>query len=273
MSLLTRTHSRPTIAIFDSGVGGLTVARAVADAVPGANLRYLGDTARLPYGTKSARTVVRYAVQAAALLLEQPADALVVACNTASSCALPELQARWSIPVLGVVEPGARRAVAASKTGHIGVIGTERTVQSRAYHDAIGELDLNVTVDALATPLLVGLAEEGWFDHPVTEAAVRAYFEPWLAQAPDIDTLVLGCTHYPALAAPIGRVASELLGRPVTLVDSATAIAAEMVQLFGQPEGRGAVQILATDELERFARVGGRFFPLESTDMKHVELR
>ena len=262
-----------TIAIFDSGVGGLTVTRAVADALPGAHIRYLGDTARLPYGTKSAKTVVRYAMQAAGLLLQSPADALVIACNTASACALPALQERWPMPVIGVVAPGALRAIEATRSGHVGVIGTERTVQSRAYEEAIGAVSPAVKVDALATPLLVGLAEEGWFDHPVTEAAIEAYLGPWLVgDRRRIDTLVLGCTHYPALAAPIERVATRLLGRSVTLVDSATAIAAELAARFGDVPGDGEVELLATDELERFARVGGHFFDLSRARMRVVEL-
>jgi glutamate racemase len=264
---------RPTIAIFDSGVGGLTVTRAVADALPGAKIRYLGDTARLPYGTKSANTVIRYARQAAALLLQEPADALVVACNTASSCALPALQKQWQMPVIGVVQPGAKRAVATTRTGHIGVIGTERTVSSRAYEGAIGAIDSSLVVHGLATPLLVGLAEEGWFEHPVTEAAARAYLEPWLVgERGKIDTLVLGCTHYPALAGPISRVVNELLGREVVLVDSATSIAGVLREVFGRCDGQGSVELLATDELERFSRVGGRFFPLETATMRVVEL-
>ena len=262
-----------TIAIFDSGVGGLTVTRAVADALPGAHIRYLGDTARLPYGTKSAKTVIRYALQCAELLLQDPAAALVVACNTASSCAIPALQARWSIPVIGVVQPGARRAIEATKSGHIGVIGTERTVESRAYERAIGALDEKLVVHALATPLLVGLAEEGWFDHPVTEAAIETYLGPWLVGArQQIDTLVLGCTHYPALAAPIGRVARRLLGHDVALVDSATAIAQELQGRFAPVAGKGRVELLATDELTRFSRVGGRFFPLSEATLRTVEL-
>lgn len=265
--------STVTIAIFDSGVGGLTVTRAVADALPGANIRYLGDTARLPYGTKSAKTVIRYAVQCAELLLSQPADALVVACNTASSCAIEALQQRWQVPVIGVVQPGAQRAAEATATGHIGVIGTERTVESCAYETAIGALNPDLHVHALATPLLVGLAEEGWFDHPVTEAAIEAYLGPWLQdQRRQIDTLVLGCTHYPALKPAISRVVTRLLGRSVTLVDSASAIASELGDRFGPLTGRGEVELLATDELTRFSRVGGRFFPLSQASMRVVEL-
>ena len=263
----------PTIAIFDSGVGGLTVTAAVKRALPGAHIRYLGDTARLPYGTKSAKTVIRYALQAASVLLQKPADALIVACNTASSCAVDALSDRWNLPVIGVIEPGAKRAVNVSNSGHIGVIGTERTVESRAYHQAIEEIDSSIEVHALATPLLVGLAEEGWFEHPVTEAAVRAYLKPWLTQEKrKIDTLVLGCTHYPALSGPIGRVANELLGREVALVDSATTIAATLRAQFGAIEGDGLIELLATDELDRFSRVGRRFFPVHKASMQCVEL-
>ncbi len=271
--------SVPRIAIFDSGVGGLTVARAVHARLPGAHLRYLGDTARLPYGTKSAGTVTRYALQAAAALLADGAhiDALVVACNTASSCALPALKERHGFPVLGVIGPGARRAVAASRTGHIGVIGTERTVASGAYQQAIAALSADAVVHAQATPLLVGLAEEGWFDGPVAEAALHAYLGPWLAQpgAKDIDTLVLGCTHYPALKDAIGRVATALLGRAPTLIDSADAIAEELANRLPSalaPDPAGTVELLATDALARFARVGGLFFPVDRAHLSLVDL-
>ncbi|MCO4760025.1 MAG: glutamate racemase [Myxococcales bacterium] len=268
----------PRIAIFDSGVGGLTVASAVHARLPGANLRYLGDTARLPYGTKSAHTVTRYAVQAAEALLSDGAqvDALVVACNTASSCALPMLKERYDFPVLGVIGPGARRAVAASTSGHIGVIGTERTVQSGAYEQAIAALSPDAVVHSRATPLLVGLAEEGWFDGPVAEAALEAYLVPWL-QDPAIariDTVVLGCTHYPALKTVIGRVFERLLGHSVVLVDSAEAIAEELAERLPNPNStaNGAVELFATDALARFARVGGLFFPVDRANLALIDL-
>lgn len=269
----------PRVAIFDSGVGGLTVTKAVVDALPGAHVRYLGDTARLPYGTKSASTVARYALQAASALVRDGADvdAMVVACNTASSCALPALQERYGFPVLGVIEPGARRAIESTKTGRVGVIGTERTVASEAYHQALAALDDRVQVFAKATPLLVGLAEEGWFDGPVVNAALRAYLEPWLSgPAREIDTLVLGCTHYPALKEAIARVAAELLQRPVALVDSATAIADELKtrlpSAITPPTERRQVELLATDALERFERVGGLFFQVDSAALQLVDL-
>lgn len=271
----------PRIAIFDSGVGGLTVAGAVHRALPAAHIRYLGDTARLPYGTKSASTVTRYALQAAEALMAgprsgAPISALVVACNTASSCALPALEAHFDLPVIGVVEPGARRAVAASHSGIIGVVGTERTVASGAYTQAIHALDPSARVYALATPLLVTLAEEGWFDHPVTEAALVAYLQPWL-QDPEvrrIDTLVLGCTHYPVFKPTIARVWRQLTGRDVVLVDSADAVALDLQARLG-PRGQGtggSVELLATDALERFLRVGGLFFPVRASHTRLIDL-
>ncbi|MSP91466.1 MAG: glutamate racemase [Myxococcales bacterium] len=265
------------VAVFDSGVGGLTVVAAVRRRLPWLDVRFLGDTARLPYGTKSAETVVKYALQASARLLDVPADALVVACNTASACALPALRARHGLPVLGVVEPGARAAVAATLSGHIGVIGTERTVASGAYPAAIAALAPDARVHVRATPLLVSLAEEGWFDHPAAEATLRAYFGPWLAE-PDvaqIDTLVLGCTHYPVFKPLIARVVTEILGRPVALVDSADAVSNDLAALLAAPalpDRPGATQLCATDSLDRFLRVGGLFFDVASADACVVDL-
>lgn len=266
----------PRIAVFDSGVGGLTVLDAVHRALPGLDLRFLGDTARLPYGTKSAETVTRYALQAAArLMADHGTDALVVACNTVSSCALPALRSAFGTRVLGVIEPGAVAALHATRTGHVGVIGTERTVASGAYTNAIRALDSSVSVHSLATPLLVSLAEEGWFDHPATEATLRSYLGQWLADpaVQAIDTLVLGCTHYPVFKPLIGRVLGDLLGRPVALVDSAQAIAHSLYSQFPEAaQGHGQLELWATDSIERFARVGSLFFPVERAQIQLVDL-
>lgn len=266
----------PRIAVFDSGVGGLTVLEAIHRTLPGLHLRFLGDTARLPYGTKSAETVTRYALQATARLLDDgQVDALVVACNTASSCALPALQERHGIPVLGVIAPGAAAAVQASRSAHIGVIGTERTVASGAYHQAIAALRPAARIHARATPLLVSLAEEGWFDHAATEAAVRAYLTPWLAEdaARDIDALVLGCTHYPVFKPVIARVCRELLGHDVAMVDSAEAIAEALALQFPLARsGQGDIELLATDSIERFRRVGSLFFPFGRAVVQLIDL-
>lgn len=267
------------IAIFDSGVGGLTVAGAIRRALPGADLRYLGDTARLPYGTKSAGTVIRYALQAAAALLDdgQPTGILVVACNTASACALPALNERFDLPVIGVVEPGAGAAVARCVSGHIGVIGTERTVASGAYSEAISRLDPAIRVHSRATPLLVTLAEEGWFDHPVTDAALTAYLGPWLAdpEVARMDTLVLGCTHYPVFKVALRRWLRAHLDRDIALVDSAEVVAAALAVRWPQARmatAPGRIEVLATDARERVERVGGLFFPVHEAEISIVDL-
>ena len=255
------------------------MAGAVRRALPGADLRYLGDTARLPYGTKSAATVTRYALQAAAALLDDglPTGALVVACNTASSCALPALEAHFDLPVLGVVEPGAKAAVEGCRSGHIGVIGTERTVASGAYSQAIGRLDPAIQVHARATPLLVTLAEEGWFDHPVTDAALTAYLGPWLADpaVARMDTLVLGCTHYPVFKTALGRWLRQRLQREITLVDSAEVVADALSARWPQARSAnipGRIELLATDARERVERVGGLFFPVHEAEIRIVDL-
>ena len=242
----------------------MTVARAIANAMPGVRIRYLGDTARLPYGTKAQRTVTRYALQAASHLLGQDGDdtfdALVVACNTASACALDELRAHFDLPVLGVIEPGATTAVKRSISGHIGVIGTERTVASKAYHQAIAEIAPNHSVHALATPLLVSLAEEGWFDQEDTA---------------QIDTLVLGCTHYPVFKPVLERVLKRLTGRNLSLVDSARATATSLKKVLGTRSEHprpGEVRLLATDASERFAHIAGLFFPQQANDLELVDL-
>ena len=272
--------SRVRIAVFDSGVGGLTVVGAVHAALPWLDIRFLGDTARLPYGTKSASTVVRYALQASSALVrsegEDAVAALVVACNTASACALPALREAYDFPVLGVIDPGAEAAIAATRSGHIGIIGTERTVASGAYPEAIAALDPQARVHSLATPLLVSLAEEGWFDHPATEAAVRAYLTPWLAspEVAAIDTLVLGCTHYPVFKSLLHRVITQIVGHDVVLVDSAQAVTRRLASLLppAPPSQVGRIELLATDAVERFARVGGLFFPVAGARVDLIDL-
>jgi len=258
-----------TIGIFDSGVGGLTVQRAILDAVPAADTLYLGDTARVPYGTKSAETVTSYSLRNARLLASHGIDLLVVACNTASAVALPALRAELSVPVLGVVDPGARVAAAASRSGRIGVIGTQGTIASGAYQEAIRAARPEATVLARACPLLVPLAEEGWTDpgDEVVRAVVRRYLAP--VREAGVDTLVLGCTHYPLLESAIG---AELPG--VVLVDSAHAIADEVRERFpGATAGSdGAHRFFVTDTPARFLAVAGRFLgrPVESAE--HVDV-
>jgi glutamate racemase len=252
------------IGVFDSGVGGLTVLKALAAELPRERLVYLGDTARLPYGTKSPETVARYSVQAAQALREFGVKCLVVACNTASSVGLPAIRERIeNVPVIGVIEPGAEVACASSKSGHIAVIATERTVREGAYQEAIVRLRSDARVSAHPAPLFVALAEEGLCEGPIAESVARHYLEPLFARATvpsRPDTLVLGCTHFPMLAAAI-RTA---IGPDICIVDSAATTARYVREVLGvaglaREDGQGAVTFLATDDPDRFARVGSRF--------------
>lgn len=215
------------IGVFDSGVGGLTVVRAVLSRLPAERLVYLGDTARVPYGMRSAQTVLRYSRNAARFLLKQDVKMVLIACNTASAAALEVLQQELPVGVLGAVEPGAEAASRATRSGTIGVIGTLATVRSGAYERALRALDPAFAVHALACPLLVPLVEEGWneAEDPVSTMVVRRYLTELARRAPELDTLVLGCTHYPLLHPVLHRVATELWGHDIALVDSATAMA------------------------------------------------
>jgi glutamate racemase len=247
------TVSSAPIGIFDSGVGGLTVLKAMRERMPGERYIYLGDTARLPYGTKTSDTVRRYALNATTHLNRQPVKLLVVACNTASSFALEEVAAASPVPVVGVVQPGVRAALLTGAE-RVGVIGTEGTIQSSSYQRSLAGLGPAVEVRALACPLFVPLAEEGWGDHPVTDQVARHYLTPlleWRAEA-----LILGCTHYPLLRPSLRRV----VGPEVHLVDSARAVAetvvSEHAELIDTSHGReGDVHIQLTDASDRFLRI------------------
>ncbi len=265
------------IGVFDSGVGGLTVLRALRAALPAESFIYLGDTARLPYGTKSGHTVARYALQAADELVERGIKCLVVACNTASAAALPALQQRFpELPVTGVIEPGARAACAASRSGRIAVLATEGTVRGGAYAQAIARIRPQAQVTALACALFVALAEEGWTEGAVAAAAAERYLAP-LRAAGAPDTVVLGCTHFPVLRAVI----ASALGEGARIVDSAATTAAEVRArltaggLLRAPGGADpAVAFLATDAVSRFAAVGARFLgaPIDPQDVELVDL-
>lgn len=271
------------IGVFDSGVGGLTVLRALTQRLPAESFLYLGDTARLPYGTKTAETVVRYSVQCAGLLVARGVKALVVACNTASSMALPALAAAYpGIPVLGVVEPGASAAIAATRRGHIAVIATEGTVRGGAYERALRARNATVRVTQLPCSVFVALAEEGWTEGVVAEAVAHRYLDAVFAAAEAPDTLLLGCTHFPVLA----KVLQRVVGEGVTLVDSAATTAAAMAELLlahglaghmaagGELDIAARCRFLATDGLERFARVGTQFMgvPLAPEALELVNL-
>ena len=248
------SDARP-IGVFDSGIGGLTVVKALRDLLPNENIVYLGDTARVPYGPKSAETVQRYAIELAEMLTRQDAKALVVACNTVSSVALPMLMTKFSMPVVGVIEPGARAALQASRNRHIGVIGTRATIRSGAYEKALRATDNNVRVSSRACPLLVPLIEEGLLQDEVTDQLILRYLQPLVADG--IDTLVLGCTHYPLLTNAITRV----LGKQITLVDSAQNCARAVEEMLNQqslraaPQNRGELHVALTDAADNFLNV------------------
>jgi glutamate racemase len=248
------SNLRP-IGVFDSGIGGLTVVKALRDRLPNETIVYLGDTARVPYGPKSPETVQRYALELAQMLMQKNAKALVVACNTVSSVALPLLTRKFSAPVIGVIEPGARAALQATRNRHVGVIGTRATIRSGAYEKALRSTDNKVRVSSRACPLLVPLIEEGLLDDDVTDQVIIRYLEPLLADG--IDTLVLGCTHYPLLSVAIARA----LGDKITLVDSAQncAIAVQETldrhSLRSPPTERGELHVALTDAADNFLNV------------------
>jgi glutamate racemase len=248
------------IGIFDSGVGGLTVTRQIHRALPNEDLVYLGDTARVPYGSKSPSTVVRFACEDTQFLLQQHVKAVVVACNTCSAWALPILEKKFPVPVFGVITPGVVAALQASETKRIGIIGTNATIRSKAYTNGIMARCETAKVFAKACPLLVPLVEEGWTNHVVTQTILRDYLTPMLRQK--MDTLILGCTHYPLLKNAIRKV----VGPDVALVDSAESCARyvrehlENRRLLNPNSKRtGVIQPFVTDEADRFADVAKRF--------------
>ena len=258
------------IGVFDSGIGGLTVAAALRSLLPFETIFYIGDTARVPYGGKSRKTVERYSIEIGGLLLAEQAKGIVVACNTASALAVPRMKQIFNVPVQGVVAPGAEAAVRATRNGRIGVIGTRATISSGAYEHAIHALNPSASVFSAPCPLLVPLIEEGMFDDPITDQVIARYLAPLLAR--DIDTLVLGCTHYPLARPAISRAA----GSAVTLVDSAEncALAVKALldsQSLAAPAGQpGRFDVALTDATEGFLRTAERALHLEIGD---VELR
>jgi len=264
--------SERPIGVFDSGVGGLTVLASIAELLPRENLLYLGDTARVPYGTKSAATVTVYSLEIARFFMEREVKAIVVACNTASAMALPHLRESFSVPMVGVVSPGAGAAVRATRNGRVGVIGTEATLTSGAYPDAIAAVDGAIEIFTQACPLFVPLAEEGWVDNEITRAVVARYLAPLRDQ--EIDTLLLGCTHYPLLA-PMIR---DFLGPQVTVVDSAEATAQALHQAL-EAEGllglsaAGKATFCVTDVPDRFIQLGSRFYGNSVEAARRIELR
>lgn len=272
------TARRPTIGVFDSGFGGLTVLKALLVLIPEADYAYFGDTARLPYGSKSVETVARYAVEAAHFLESHGAQMLVIACNTATALALDQITAGAHVPVVGVVEPGADAAAAATRNRKVVVIGTQATVSSHAYRKALELRALHAREKAC--PLLVPLVEEGWVEHPVTEQVARIYLAEAFADGfHDADTMVLGCTHYPLLKPLLDRVTPG----HVNIVDSAESTARTVALRFQQLVAEGGhgeerrtrprLKFFATDSTEKFQQLGARFLGHSIEGVQHIDLK
>jgi len=260
------------IGLFDSGVGGLTVLREVVKQLPNESTIYFGDTARVPYGSKSRDVISRFSFEIAQFLLQEKVKMIVVACNTASAFALTALRSRLDIPIIGVIEPGAHAALAVTKTGRIGVIGTEGTIESQAYSEAIHRLQPEVQVFGQACPLIVPLVEEGWLDKPVALEIVKEYLVPLLANK--IDSMVLGCTHYPLLKDLLSRVA----GPGVRLIDSAEETARMVghqlkdLRLAAPPGTPVLRRFFVSDAPEKFEKVGQRFLGQQIPGVKRVDI-
>lgn len=269
MNFMDRTNP---IGFFDSGIGGLTVVKAVAQLLPNENIVYFGDTARVPYGSKSNETVVEYSLQAANFLLRKNIKLLVVACNTASSVALKDLKRFLTIPVIGMIEPGSKLALRESKNGKIGIIGTNATINNKAYSQELKKLNPKLKVFEKACPLFVPIAEEGWIDHKATELIAKEYLTE--LKSKKIDSLVLGCTHYPILKDVIQKV----MGKSVTLVDSGSP-AAQLVDEYLNGRGLrnisnqiGKREFYVSDIPTKFREIAERFLGKKITHLHKVEL-
>ncbi|MEO0086176.1 MAG: glutamate racemase [candidate division WOR-3 bacterium] len=265
------------IGVFDSGIGGLTVVRELRRLLPDRDVDYLGDVARFPYGTKSAETILRFALDDADFLLRRGAGAIVVACHTASSVALPDLERRLQVPVIGVVEPGAQALIQATRQHRVGVIGTSATIRAGAYEQALRRIKPDIEVVAKATPLLVALAEEGWVDGPLVEEVCRHYLRDFVQEG--VDALLLACTHFPLLRPAIGRV----VGQGIQVVDSATATAQTVAQIVmshgtdlkAENKGltaEGRLRVYLTDLSPGLEAVASRFLGAEVGEVVRVTL-
>lgn len=256
------------IGVFDSGVGGLTVVKALAHELPHEHLIYFGDTARVPYGTKSAETIIRYSVENSIFLLNHKVKCIVIACNTASAYALEHLQHLFKVPVIGVITPGVEAALAVSKNRKIGVIGTSATIHSNVYKQEIQKRDPHTTVISLACPLFVPLVEEGYLGHAATQLLTREYLEP--IKESGIDTLILGCTHYPLLKEQI----QEVLGSKIHIVDSAQACAKAVAkvlsekELHGNQQQPGISKFFVSDDPSKFEAMAIKFL---GSPLSHIE--
>ncbi|MBX2974790.1 MAG: glutamate racemase [Ignavibacteriaceae bacterium] len=264
--------SNKPIGVFDSGIGGLTVVRQLISVLPNEDIIYFGDTARVPYGSKSNATVIEYSIQNAKFLLEHKVKAIVVACNTASSVALPALEERFNVPIIGVIIPGANHAVKSTQNKKIGIIGTRATITNKAYSTQIKTLGDDVEVFETACPLFVPLAEEGWINHDATILVAKEYLGELKSQ--NIDTLVLGCTHYPILS----EVIKKVIGENVELIDSGVATADEVkmelekLGLINKSNAKGSYKFYVSDVPAKFKEVAELFMGREVINVEKVEL-
>jgi glutamate racemase len=270
---MTKYTNTSPIGVFDSGIGGLTVLAEIKKLLPNENYVYLGDTARVPYGTKSSKTVITYSQINSRFLLSKGIKLLVVACNTSSAVALPSLRWDLEIPIIGVIEPGARKAVSATKTGIVGVIGTPSTIKSDAYAKAIENISPDIGVVSKACPLFVPLAEEGWTDGEIAELAAKSYLGP--LKESGIDVLILGCTHYPLLKSTIQKV----VGDGVKLIDSAEETAIEIKRILSEKKTQNSnssqtqQDFYLTDISESFINIAGRFLGGEIDRIHQIDLK
>ncbi len=264
-------NSNP-IGVFDSGIGGLTVVKSIDSFLPSENIIYFGDTARVPYGTKSNSTIIEYSLQNAAFLTQKNVKMIVVACNTASSVALNALREKHKVPVIGMIEPGAKAAIKITKNNKIGVIGTESTISNRAYSSELLKLDNSLTVYEKACPLFVPLAEEGWTDHKATKLVAEEYLHEFKEHG--IDTLILGCTHYPILK----EIIQEVVGESVTLIDSGSAASVEMENYLNgrgiknTSNNLGSHEFYVSDLPKKFKQIADRFLGREVEHIHKVDL-
>lgn len=258
-----------TIGMYDSGVGGLTVFKSIREVLPHKNLLYFGDTARVPYGSKSKETIIRYSLQNANFLVQQGIDLLVVACNTSSAFSLERLKQEFDIPIIGVITPGVKRAVKTTNNKKIGLIGTEGTIKSKAYEEKLKKLCPECKIVAKPTPLLVPLVEENWLHHSVTDLVIKEYLQPILQQ--NIDTLIMGCTHYPVLKENLEKLANK----QVNLIDSAQAIAEEIKQKYAgkKQKENGSCQFYVSDNPQKFKSLGERILgaPIDNVKLVNFE--
>ncbi|MCX5696294.1 MAG: glutamate racemase [Candidatus Omnitrophica bacterium] len=257
------------IGVFDSGVGGLTVVKELIRQLPHENIVYFGDTARVPYGIKSKETVIRFSIENILFLLKRDVKFICVACNTVSSFALPEIKNHFRVPIVGVITPGAREAVYATRNKRVGVIGTKGTVKSRAYEKEIKQFDPQVKVTAVACPLFVPFAEEGWTSGAVVTTVAKHYLKP--LKVAGVDTVILGCTHYPLLR----KIIQDVLGSNVTLIDSAKQVAIEVNEILSNEgllnkKGKGKQDFFVSDNPEWFSNLAQRFLGKPVRNVKKV---